>query len=52
MAELTAEQKRERAMAERAMGRTTAFAQMGSTLDIGENPYYSNRSIFVISWSN
>jgi hypothetical protein len=39
MAELTAEQKRERAMAERAMGRTTAFAQMGSTLDIGENPY-------------
>ena len=39
MAELTAEQKRERAMAERAMGRTTAFAQMGSGLDIGPNPY-------------
>jgi len=39
MAELTAEQKRERAMADRAMGRTTAFAQMGSGLDIGVDPY-------------
>jgi hypothetical protein len=39
MAELTAEQKRERAMAERAIGRNTAFAQMGSGLAIGADPY-------------
>jgi hypothetical protein len=39
MAELTAEQRRERAMAERAMGRNTAFAQMGSGLAIGADPY-------------
>ena len=39
MAELTAEQRRERAMAERAMGRTTAFAQMGSGVNIGVDPY-------------
>jgi hypothetical protein len=39
MAELTAEQKRERAMAERAMGRTTAFAQMGSGFNLGPNSY-------------
>jgi hypothetical protein len=39
MAELTAEQKRERAAADRAMGRTTAFAQMGTGLDIGVDPY-------------
>jgi hypothetical protein len=36
---LTAEQQRERAMAERAMGRTTAFAQMGSGVNIGNDPY-------------
>lgn len=41
MAELTAEQKRERVAAERAMGRTTAFAQMGSGFNIGENSYLS-----------
>jgi hypothetical protein len=36
MAELTAEQKRERAMAQRA---TSAFAQMSSGLGIGADPY-------------
>jgi hypothetical protein len=41
MAELTPEQKRERAMGERAIGRTTAFAQMGSGVEIGANPYTS-----------
>jgi hypothetical protein len=41
MAELTPEQKRERAMGERALGRTTAFAQMGSGVEIGANPYTS-----------
>jgi hypothetical protein len=41
MAELTAEQRRERAMAERAMGRSTAFAQMGSGFDVGANRYTS-----------
>jgi hypothetical protein len=38
MAELTAEQKREQAMAQRA---TSAFAQMGSGLGIGSNIYSS-----------
>jgi hypothetical protein len=41
MVELTPEQKRERAMGERAIGRTTAFAQMGSGVEIGANPYTS-----------
>ena len=39
MAELTAEQKRERIAAERAMGRSTAFAQMGAGFDLGPNRY-------------